>query len=209
MRISGPNRPETAKGGCFRPAAARAARILRTPPRLRFLLGSLAVLLTLLVVGVVQYHHGRAQRGYLKNYVLALYGIKSGFDRGSAIGHAYVTEWRRSEDLGIPPPKTDTVGLADLGTVQGEVDLLMEQLGDPPSQLRRAAACLGRLYAVYRRQNSLARSPQGSPSGYDQALKATQADFFRTLEELKSALPVTLRHEVRKSGTKYNLRFLD
>jgi hypothetical protein len=190
------------------PAGTDAARIGKTTRRNRIWAVSLAVLLALMLAGGIGYHRRSQERSYLANYVLAVYGIKSGFDRGCAVSNAYVTNWRRNESMGTSPPETDSMELADLDTVEAEVGRIMAQLGNPPGKLRNAGARLATLYSVYQRQNSLAHVPHGTPDGYEQALRATLADFMQKLDELKRDLPPSLREEAKKAGTKYNLRFL-
>lgn len=160
-----------------------------------------------LILGVASRY--RAARDYPRNYVLALYGIKSGFDRGSGIGRDLLVQWRSSSSSALAPPATDGEALAELETVKREVDGVMEELESPPGPLRDASAVLDRLYALYERQNALARAPQGSPDTYERALHEVEEKFTRALEELKATMPVPLREEVRNAGKHYKLGFIE
>jgi len=167
-----------------------------------------ALVLTLLVTGTSYYNHRQDEQNYLRNYVLTLYGIKSGFDRGNIIGNNLVIESRRYDITGYYPTGTVSEELEELKTVQAEVDQLMEHLTSPPESLRDAGARLQQLYSVYMRQNSLVTTPSGSVDNFESELQEIQKDFLLTLSQFKASLPSQLWKEVKKSGTRYNLQFL-
>jgi hypothetical protein len=171
--------------------------------------GALAVVTALGLGAVIQNIKQNSERSFLTNYVLALYGIKSGFDRGSAISNNLVEDWQHQTTISNSTPEPDIEELIDLEKVRGEVVKLMQKMNKPPKPLKGAYKRLERLNAVYEQQNRLASKPRGSLDDYRRALQATQKGFVRTLEELKAALPPPLREEIKKASNKYNLRFME
>ena len=61
-------------------------------PRNRMVMQAGAILLAILLALGLYWRHRMAEQRYLRNYVLALYGIKTGFDRGQMIGDKYADE---------------------------------------------------------------------------------------------------------------------
>jgi hypothetical protein len=163
----------------------------------------------MLSLGMVKYRDLEAEKAYPGKYVVALYGIESGFDRGNSFGRRLLPG--PSLTGGADPDRT-VLGREEqdeLDTVRVEVDRLMEELRNPPDALRDAGQRLTRLYAVYREQDQLVRRRLGSPADYDGLLRKAEHDFSRTLAELKSGLPGLLREEVKTAGIKYNLKFME
>ncbi len=190
-----------------RPTAHRTGTAI--PLRLRIGAAILAVVLIPLLAGMVLHHRRQAERAYLKNYVLALYCMKSGFDHDNAFSSGYLTDWRNSAERNLTPPLQDMDSLSTLESIKGEVDKIMGRLNDPPEQLRDAGSLLGRLYDDYNRQYALVRQPSGSINSYDRSLQAAQQGFSTDLEQLRASLPAPLRAQVTKDARKYDLQFLE
>jgi hypothetical protein len=184
-------------------------RIKSLPLRIRVVSIALFLILALFAAGSSYYLHRQNEQNYLKNYVLTLYGIKSGFDRGSGIGKDLAEESRRFGKPGYYPTSMVSEKLEEFKIVQSEVDRFMEHLANPPESLQDAGARLQQLYSIYKRQNSLVTAPHGSVDEYERAMKETQTNFSHSLAQFKSSLPTQVRDEIKKSGTRYNLQFLE
>lgn len=179
------------------------------PVRIRVFSAVIVLVLALLAAGSSYFSHRQDERDYLKNYVLALYGIKSGFDRGSNISSDLVSESRRAGVPGYYPTGAVSEQLEELATVQAEVDRLMERLKNPPKSLADAKARLQVIYFIHKRHYSLLSAPRGSVDEYERRQRETREEFLHALLQCKTSFPPQLRTEVKKSGARYNLRFLE
>ena len=190
--------------------AIPTATLLRSiPVRVRVFSALFVLVLALLVAGSSYYIHQQNEQNYLKNYVLALYGIKSGFDRGTSIGRDLAAESRRFGKPGYYPTSTVREKLEELEAVRSEVDRLMEHLTNPPKPLQDAGARLKWLYSDYKQQYSLVTAPSGSVKNFERAQQEIETNFSFSLTQLKVSFPPQLRNEIKKSGTRYNLHFLE
>lgn len=158
-----------------------------------------AVLLAVLGLFLVNAYSARAARQqFARNYVVALYGIKSGLDMGLKKGE--VIEQGRG---------LSSKDLADLKTVKDEVDVAMAAVGTPPEEFVGATERLTALYQVYTRVYALDNNPPGSPADFAAAADKLEDSFAASARELKAALPEELAAELAQSVTKYrNLAFL-
>lgn len=191
---------------CLRSATLRLRSI---PVRIRVVSTVIVLVLALLAAGSNYYNYQEDERNYLKNYVLTLYGINSGFDRASNISSDLVAESLRAGIAGYYPTGAVSEKLEELTTVQTEVARLMERLTNPPESLAEAGARLQQLYFIYKRQYSLVLAPHGRVDEYERSLRETRAEFLLALMQCKASFPSQLRNEVKKSGTRYNLHFLE
>lgn len=146
----------------------------------------------------------KAEQQYARNYVLALYGVKSGADRSLNKFEKVSGEWKAMAESGqvyilrIAPQEK-----ADLDTVKAEVDKVMQQLGAPPEKFSDAQDRLSRLYQIYSRLYALNLSPPDNLPAFSEATTRLARDFDRATQELKSTLPEELFEEIRQVAPRY------
>lgn len=179
--------------------APRAAR--KTLPVLLSVVVAVAVLAATIGFYFVEL---KAEQQFVRNYVLALYGVKSGADRSLNKFEQVSGEWKAMAESGqvyvlriSPKEKTD------LEAVKAEVDKAMQQLGTPPEKFSGAQDRLARLYQIYSRLYSLNLSPPDTLPAFGEATTKLAGDFNRATGELKTSLPEELREELRKVAPRY------
>jgi hypothetical protein len=169
------------------------------------------LLLTIsLAIGIDMYRHRHLYQGhYQHNYVLALYGIKSGMDMTDRVYQGKYKAWKYgvSEDA-QSSIIIDSQTLADLHTVKDEIDRIMVEMGAPPEEYDQAAQILQKLYLTYEMMNSIIINSPDSLSHHKTEIDAARKDFFREIENLKANMPASLAEELKKAGQKYDLRFM-
>lgn len=177
--------------------------------RMRVIAISAALLLAMLVsIGFSQYQRS-VQKQYTQNFILALYGIKSGISMTSKVCKG---EYNGSKGA-VPsdPPasgKIDAQTKADLQTVKTEVDTLMARLETPPAKYGQSLLILRKLYALYGAMHVNITSSPVFLSRCTGDIAAANVEFSRELEHLKAEMPGALTEEFKKAGTKYDLRFM-
>lgn len=185
------------------------ARLGKTSLRTRAItLGVTSLLLILLVTGIVQYR-GYVQRNYSKNFVLALYVMKSGMNISEMVCNGTYSAWR-GEDSSVPLGSSGSGPqiLADMKYLKAETNKIMGELGAPSGEYIQAAQTLQKLYALYEKTDSIVISSLDSLSRHGAEIAATREAFSREIKNLKANLPAPLAEELKKAGKKYDLRFM-
>jgi hypothetical protein len=159
------------------------------------------VALLLLSIGGVYFYNHKIQKQYSKNFVVALYGIKSGTDMNlrisSKIAGAASQSRITSEDE------------ADLNTVKAEIDSVMQKLDNRPKKFNKANDILTNMYGVYTRLHSSVVAPSKSQPAFTDSVKKLEGNFQQEANNLKTNLPPELLDEIKQSGNKYkSLRFM-
>lgn len=168
-----------------------------------------ALVILVALVGGAAYYRSHAQKQYAKNYVLAVYGIKSGM---SMVRRVCEGQYSAGKEGGMPVASPsagiDSQASSDLGTVKAEVDRIMTHIGTPPAAFAPADQILRKLYLLYGNTNSLIVSSKGPVSQCRAHVRTADEDFLREIENLKAHLPAQLSEEFRNAGKKYDLRFM-
>jgi hypothetical protein len=176
--------------------------------RIRVIAICVALLLAILAaIGIIQYQSG-VQKQYTQNFILALYGIKSGMSMSSKVCEG---EYNVSKEEPSATPlsgEIDAEATADLATVKAEVDSLMAKLGPPPAKYGQSALILRKLYALYGTVNVKINSSPDFLSRCKGDIAAANVEFSREIEHLKTQMPGALTEEFRNAGKKYDLRFM-
>jgi len=166
------------------------------------------LLLISLVTGIVQYR-SNMQRHYSKNFVMALYVMKSGMDMGERVCNGTSRAWSGVESSATPDLSgIDPETLADMKYVNAETNKIMGELGSPPGEYLQAAQTLRKLHALYEKTNSIVISSPDYLSRNGAEVVAAREEFSLEIENLKANLPAPLTEELKKAGKKYNLRFM-
>lgn len=185
-----------------REATPEGLRTARTP--LLALVGLVAVVAVLAVAVSSFVLNMKAEQQFARNYVLALYGVKSGADRSLNMFAKISGEGKAKADSGqvfllrIGPEEK-----SDLKAVKVEVDKVMQQLGTPPEKFIAANDGLARLYQVYAKIYALNLSPPDSLSSLIDSAAKLDGEFNRATQELKTGLPEELLEEIRQVAPRY------
>lgn len=187
------------------PGSGLIARLSKMSLRARATaLGVIFLLLISLITGIVQYRNNM-QKHYSKNFVMALYVMKSGMDMGEKVCNGTSgVESSATPDLSGIDPET----LADMKYVNAETNKIMGELGSPPGEYLQAAQILQKLYALYEKTNYMVISSPDSLSRHEAEIVAAREEFSREIKNLKTNLPAPLAEELKKAGKKYDLRFM-
>lgn len=167
------------------------------------------LLLALVVMGTVQYR-SHLQKNYSKDYVLALYGIKSGMHLAGLVCEGKYQTWKDgvSSDTSTSSRGVDPRAVADLEAVNAEINGIMGKMATPSTEYAHAARTLLNLYEIYEKMQSAITNYPDSISTHRAGIVAATAEFSTGIENLKADLPVPLAEEFKKAGQKYDLRFM-
>jgi hypothetical protein len=157
------------------------------------------------------YGSKNTEKDYLSNYVLALYGIRSGVELCGRTCGDIAAEWKKDNEAGrtasidISPDRSE-----DLATVKGEIDRAMQKLEPPPEKFRDTSARLQKMYGIYLILNSLANNKPAEPlASFQLQVETARADFSREVQDLKQSMPPQLAEELQKYGKRYDLSFIN
>jgi hypothetical protein len=170
----------------------------------------LAVLLLVLAGGVGKlYLDQQAEQQYAKNFISALYGIKSGTDMCLGSIDAISTEWQKSAESFNVAPRPTEKDLGRFATVKIRISEAMDKLNESPEKFTEARGNLVRLQKVYGDIYSLSTSAPGSLAALTESKSILEREFFKTADVLMNSMPEALQEELRISVAKYrNLKFM-
>jgi uncharacterized protein YbaR (Trm112 family) len=159
----------------------------------------------LLAVGLGYFYHiKKAEQQFSKNYMRALYAIKSGTDLSINICTKISADWKVKFEAGqnsIPRIKEEDE--ARLNRVKEASDNLMKTLNDPPKKLIKSKEKLVTLYNEFNKAHALALAPSGSLSSFTVATAKLENNIKAEVIDLKASLPVKLTEELNKAKIKY------
>ncbi|ORJ54281.1 hypothetical protein [Geothermobacter hydrogeniphilus] len=171
----------------------------------------LAVLVVVLAVGATGlYRSHQQQKAYARNFVVALYGIKSGVDLNLKAAAARAAAWRKQEgSMAVLAPPLAEKEQRRLAKVKGAIDTALEALGETPESAAAARKTLDQLYSAYLKLYSLNQDNPSSLEDFLDRQNRLKGKFFKTAETLKNQMPNNIMDELRESVPKYrNLSFL-
>ena len=177
-----------------------------TPVSRKFLVRAVCLLVfaAMTAVGVTAYNQKKAERQFVADYVLVLYGIKSGVDLSLSQCTRTSADWKTKTDAGqrfVPHLTPEEESRSD--RVKTELDPLMQKLDKAPQKFSKSYEQIGKLYGIHVNLNSLAATPSGSLPGFTESANKLGNDFKSAAQELKAGLPKELSEELAKASTKY------
>lgn len=166
--------------------------------------GILALAALLAVGGAYLYHIKQAEKQYAKNYMRALYGIKTGTDLSLSTCAKISAEWNTKMNAGQNSvPRINEEDESRLNKVKSVTDGFMQKLNEPPKKFIDSKQKLANLYGVYAKVYALAIAPSGSLSGFTGSTSKSQSDFDIAAKDLKANLPNELSEEFQIAKVKY------
>lgn len=206
---AGTKRPATRPGS----GSPRFNGLPRAPRRLasarNFLLASALLAAIAVAASGWAWRHETGEGEYLANYVVALYGIRSGVEHCSRACTEIAADWKKDRASGRNAcVEMGGQELEDLATVMHEVDLAMRKLEFPPQRYRGASEKLQALYGIYRNLDGLVKDPGESLESFTLRAEASRASFTREVKELKESMPPPLTEEFKKFSNRYDLSFI-
>lgn len=168
-------------------------------------LAGVGAIVLLLAFGVTSfYHKKKTEQQFAKNYIRALYTIKTGADLSLDICSKISTDWKANISAGqnqIPRIKEEDE--SRLNTVRQTSEHFMQTLNNPPKKFLESKEKLSNLYNLYLKVNTLATAPSGSLSGFTSSVANSQNDLNTGMKELKMGFTPELFAEFQIAKTKY------
>jgi len=163
------------------------------------------VVVILLAIGIgFFYQMKKKEQQFSKNYIRALYVIKSATDISFNTCAKISADWKAKNDAGQNfTPHIKAEDEERLNRVKETSDNIMKLLNEPPEKLVNSKEKLDALYNEFNKAHSLALAPAGSYSNFTIATAKLQNDFNAELKDLKANLPVNLTEELNKAKIKY------
>lgn len=161
------------------------------------MVGAGIALLAVIAVLALTYMRSRAEEKFIEEFVVALYGVKSGTDQCI----------KMSEILANGNRLVDG-DLAQLKSVKAEIVAAIQALPSPPEKFSAAHSRLGNLSSTYEKLYTLCVT-SGPSAEIATAAGALEAKFNTQAKELKRDLPPPLLTELINKSSRYkNLQFM-
>ena len=164
----------------------------------------LVLVVSLAVAGIAAFRNMQAEKRYAKYFIVALYEIKGGADRGLEQCAKITTDWKAKMDAGqsffahlSPDDEARSSKLKD------EIDTVMQQLNKPPQKFSKVNESIVKLYGAYASLYSLTLAPPGNLQSFTDRVGKSQNDYKLAIQELKANLPGDLSEKIAKAKTKY------
>lgn len=165
--------------------------------------------IAVLGIALSSFWHKDSEQQYLTNYVIALYGIRSGLELSGRTCSGIAADWQKDLDAGREVSnEVSRKESEDLATVKREIDLVMSKLKPAPAKFGGSHAKLQEMYDIYLQLHTLANRPFGPPKDMLSTVESSRTAFRLKVRELKQNMPPELSGEIGKSSAKYDLSFL-
>ncbi|HIJ94832.1 MAG TPA: hypothetical protein HPP94_03655 [Desulfuromonadales bacterium] len=185
------------------------SRLSALPLRYRVLAVAGALIAALLVAFALVQYQRSVRKQYTQNFILALYGIKSGISLTTLVCEGDYNAWKGGDSaVSSTGNQTDLQAIADLQTVKIEVDGLVAKIGTAPAEYALSRQILSTMYANYGEISTKLIASTEALSNCKPEAAATNEKFMRDIESLKAKMPASLTKEFKKAGLKYDLRFM-
>jgi hypothetical protein len=172
------------------------------PSRLNWKLAGMAAVVLLLLFGINHFYNiKKSEQQYAKNYIRALYTIKSGAVLSLNICEKIANDWKSTGQSTAPRIKGEDE--TRLNKVKEINDRFMQPLINPPKKFIASKENIAKLYDLYSKTTALAMAPSGSLSAFISSTDKSQSDFNLAAQELKKSLPPELSTEFQIAKVKY------
>lgn len=171
---------------------------------------AIAVMTVVLVGGMTKaYLNHKADQLYSKNFITALYGIKSGTDLSLGIIADLSSEWGETVNTTNIAPRSSQEKLEKIKLVKTKINKALGSLGESPEKFTTAKKDLIRLHKIYEKIYALNTSTPDSLDTFAASTRKLEAEFLKTAGELKNTMPDIIREELQTSVARYrNLKFM-
>jgi hypothetical protein len=174
-------------------------------PRSFVKMASVATVLSLVLLGGYFYYQSTLEDEYSRNFVRALYAVKTGKDKSHEARERIISRLKEpGQDYVLRITEEDKAGL---NKVKSSADKLMKRIGNPPRKYAKANEKLVKLYDIYSEMNTLTISHPDSPESFKNVSTRLENDFAEGIREMKANLPEKLSERIRTAQARYkNLR---
>lgn len=158
---------------------------------------AVAVVVAVVAVGVVLYKRNKLEDAYVKNYVVALYGIKSGLDQSIKKADILASGIRLSDK-----------DMMELQQVKREIDAVRSNLEATPERFSTTVGNIDRLYGHYTKALTLVSTASPDPAVLASAQQLSET-FEKQAKGQMDGLPPEIKTKISDSVSKFkNLGFL-
>ena len=162
-------------------------------------IASVILAIVLVVVGVNFYLNKQVEQEFVDNFVLTLYGIKSGTE-------ASLKELDKMMDA---QRVLDSNEIGRLEKIKAEIDEYRQKLESPPEKFQSSTEKLSKYYNVYSSLQDLAITSSGRSANLPGQIKTLEDSVSKAEGDLKKNIAEPLRKKVDAVVGKYrNLQFM-
>jgi predicted Zn finger-like uncharacterized protein len=166
--------------------------------------GLVAIVAILAVALGFFYMKMQAEQKYAKDYMRALYTIKTGSDLSLKTCARISSDWKAKTDAGQNfVPRVSAEEESRLNKVKEVTDRYMQKLNKPPDKFVINNEKLANLYGVYTNAHTMAVAPSGSLQRFSESAAKSEKDFNAALAAIKGSMPPALSKELQIAKTKY------
>jgi hypothetical protein len=159
------------------------------------------VVLAVIAIGAVYYNNHQSKKDFVKSYILALYGTKSGTDLSIKVCKQIAADWAVK---GLTtPPRALVDDENQLNKIKSQTDKYLQKLNDPPSAYLDSNEKLKQLNSLYNKLNTAALNPTGTITSLTELTQKTETEFQAAADILKKGLPAELSDELKVAKLKY------
>ncbi|RMF48561.1 MAG: hypothetical protein D6751_00035 [Deltaproteobacteria bacterium] len=145
-----------------------------------------------------------------RDFVVALYGLRSGIDQNVKVARNRADAWEKQSGSAraIAPPIPDHE-TARLSKSRAAIDLAMDKLKNAPDKYAAVKKRYDRLFEICQQAYRMNEARPDSPKNLREQANAIEKSFVETALPLKQEMPSGMRKELVQSVGRYrNLAFL-
>ncbi|RME38684.1 MAG: hypothetical protein D6794_05025 [Deltaproteobacteria bacterium] len=168
------------------------------------------LLIALVVSGVTLLKDLEFGGDYDRDFVVALYGLKSGVDQNVKVARDRADAWDKQSGTAraVAPPIPDHE-TARLAKSRAAIDLAMDKLKEAPDRYAAVKSRYDRLFQICQRAYRMNEQKPESPAALRSQAATIEKSFIDAALPLKQEMPSGLKKELQQSLGRYrNLAFL-
>ena len=165
---------------------------------------SVCVVVALVGAGTFFYLKNKAEKTYLRNFVLATYCVQLGVDKSLKAGEKIAAEWKTKADAAQPyKPRASLEDEKDLDIIKTKLEGIKPNLSQSPEKFAQCNDRLAKLEVVYNKLRSQVLAPGNSlPSFVDNNGKL-DIEYKQAVKAFKSGMPEEIMNELQIAGKRY------
>jgi hypothetical protein len=165
------------------------------------IIGTVAVILLLAVLGGYYYHIKQVEKQFARTYMRTLYSIKIGTDLSLNTCAKISEDWKSKGQSFVP--RISTADESQLNQVKDLTDKFMQKLNETPKKFLNDKEKLANLYQIYSRVHALAIAPTGTVTSFEGAVTSSRNEFNSAASAIKSNMPSALSEEFQLAQKKF------
>jgi len=192
--------------GSLQPEAQAKPALAAAPGRSKLMAIAVSVLVVVALVGAGTFFYlkNKAEKTYLRNFVLATYCVQLGADKSLKANEKIAAEWKAKSDAAQAyRPRASLEDEKDLDIIKTKLDGVMPNLSQPPEKFAQCNERLAKLQGAYNKLRAQTLAPGNTLAGFLDSSAKLDGEYKQAVKSFKSGMPEDIMNELQVAGKRY------